>query len=73
MIPRTVLPTSKLTGLVELESLTPAKSKSIIDKIDRVLAQHYGLTDEELGFIINYDTKYRTGRGANSLGNDEEG
>ena len=24
------------------------------DKADRVLAEHYGLTAEELGFIINY-------------------
>lgn len=31
------------------------KSKNIIDKIDRVLAGHYGFTDEELDFIINYD------------------
>ncbi len=36
-------------------------SKSIIDAIDTVLAQHYGLTDEELDFIINYDSKYRMG------------
>jgi hypothetical protein len=50
------------TGLVELESLTPASSKPIIDEIDRVLAQHYGFTDEELDFIINYDIKYRMGR-----------
>ena len=41
------------------------KSKHIIDDIDRVLAQHYGLTNEELDFIINYDIKYRMG-----LGND---
>jgi len=33
-----------------------------IDEIDRFLAQHYGLTDEELDFIINYDIKYRMGR-----------
>ena len=33
----------------------------IIDKTDRVLAQHYGFTDEELDFIINYDIKYRMG------------
>ena len=39
----------------------PAKSKLIIDEIDRVLAQHYGFTDEELDFIINYDIKYRMG------------
>jgi hypothetical protein len=26
-----------------------------------VLAEHYGFTDEELDFIINYDIKYRMG------------
>ena len=31
------------------------KSKPIIDEIDRVLAGHYGLTAEELDFILNYD------------------
>ncbi len=39
----------------------PKKSKSIIDEIDKVLAKHYGFTDEELDFIINYDIKYRMG------------
>lgn len=53
---------NKLTGLVELESLSPAKSKPIIDDIDRALAADYGFTDEELDFIINYDIKYRMGR-----------
>jgi hypothetical protein len=38
------------------------ESKSILDKIDRVLAQYYGFTEEELDFIINYDIKYRMGR-----------
>jgi hypothetical protein len=37
------------------------KSKPLIDEIDRVLARHYGFTDEELDFIINYDIKYRMG------------
>jgi len=36
------------------------------DEIDRVLAAHYGFTDEELDFIINYDIKYRMGRDAES-------
>ncbi|MCC8118413.1 MAG: Eco57I restriction-modification methylase domain-containing protein [Bacteroidales bacterium] len=43
------------------ESFNPALSKSIIDEIDMVLAQHYGFTQKELDFIINYDIKYRMG------------
>ena len=35
--------------------------KPLIDEIDKVLAKHYGFTDEELDFIINYDIKYRMG------------
>ncbi len=45
------------------------KSKQILDEIDRVLAEHYGFTDEELDFIINYDIKYRMG---NSNGEEED-
>lgn len=37
------------------------KSKSIINDIDRLLAQHYHFTEEELDFIIHYDIKYRMG------------
>lgn len=44
------------------------KSKHIIDKIDRVLAKHYGFTDEELDFIINYDIKYRMGQDVEESG-----
>jgi hypothetical protein len=40
----------------------PSASKPIIDEIDRVLAIHYGLTEDELDFIVNYDIKYRMGR-----------
>ena len=61
---------NKLTGIVELESLTPSKSKPIIDVIDRALARHYGLSAEELDFIINYDVKYRMG--AELEGDDDE-
>ncbi len=31
---------------------------------DRVLAEQYGFTEEELDFIINYDIKYHMGRDA---------
>ena len=51
----------KQTGRTETQSFKIQKSKHIIDEIDHVLAGHYGLTDEELDFIINYDVKYRMG------------
>ena len=51
----------KTTGKVVYDEFYPRRSKSIIDKIDRVLAKHYGFTDEELDFITNYDIKYRMG------------
>jgi hypothetical protein len=50
----------------------PKKSKHIIDEIDRVLAQHYGFTDEELDYIINYDIKYRMGLVDGAGDSDEE-
>ncbi len=53
----------RLTGLVVYDEFYPRHSKHIIDKIDRVLAEHYGFTDEELDFIVNYDIKYRMGLG----------
>lgn len=53
--------TSRKTGEIIYEEFYPRKSKPIIDEIDRVLARHYGFTDEELDFIINYDIKYRMG------------
>lgn len=47
----------------------PKLSKPIIDEIDKLLAKHYGFTEEELDFIINYDIKYRMG---DELNKDEE-
>jgi hypothetical protein len=52
----------KQTGATETQSFKIQKSKPILDEIDTVLAGHYGLTEEELDFIINYDIKYRMGR-----------
>ena len=52
----------KQTGRTETQSFRIQLSKPIIDEIDHALAVHYGFTDEELDFIINYDIKYRMGR-----------
>ena len=49
------------TGRTETQMFKIQKSKPIIEEIDRLLAKHYGFTDEELDFIINYDIKYRMG------------
>ena len=48
-------------GDVECYQFNMKLSKPIIDEIDKVLAKHYGFTEEELDFIINYDIKYRMG------------
>ena len=49
------------TGRVVYDEFNQKPSKPIVDEIDRALASHYGLTGEELDFIINYDIKYRMG------------
>ena len=51
----------KTSGRVEYDEFYMKLSKPIIDEIDKVLAKHYGFTEEELDFIINYDIKYRMG------------
>jgi hypothetical protein len=49
------------TGVREQLIFKPSVAKSIIDQIDTILAEHYGFTEEELDYIINYDIKYRMG------------
>ena len=53
---------SKTRGLTEQKQYFVGKSKPIIDEIDKVLAAHYGFSEVELDFIINYDIKYRMGK-----------
>lgn len=56
-------------GPTEFQEFDWDLSKPIIDEIDRALTRHYGLSDEEMDFIINYDVKYRMGA---SAGEDED-
>jgi len=53
----------------EFDAFYPLFSKPIIDEIDTNLAKHFGFTNEELDFIINYDIKYRMGK---ELENEDE-
>ena len=60
--------TIRVLANCEYQEFDQARSKPLIDEIDRVLAQHYGFSDEELDFLINYDIKYRMGKGADDEG-----
>ena len=51
----------KQTGETKTQSFKVQKSKLVVDKIDYILAKHYGFTEDELDYIINYDIKYRMG------------
>ena len=52
----------KFAGSVSrYKSFIPKLSKEIINSIDIAFNKHYGFTEEELDFIINYDIKYRMG------------
>ena len=54
--------TYRTTGRnVVYDEYYPKFSKKYIDEIDKIIAKHYGFTEEELDFIINYDIKYRMG------------
>ncbi|MFO0899247.1 MAG: hypothetical protein U0836_17625 [Pirellulales bacterium] len=52
----------KKHGTLHIQCTYPRQSKAAIDDIDSTLARHYGFTDEELDFIINYDIKFRMGQ-----------
>jgi hypothetical protein len=54
---------------LKIETFDYAGCKAILDEIDQVLALHFGVTEEGLDFIINYDIKYRVA--ADAEGEDE--
>ena len=51
----------KTSGRVEYDEFYMKKSKDLIDEIDKALAEHYGFSELELDFILNYEIKYRIG------------
>lgn len=52
---------------IEYAEFYVGASKIVIDEIDQILAEHYGLSDSELDFIVNYDIKYRLGAEADEV------
>ncbi len=57
----------KNKGVTQTQSFKILLSKPIIDQIDQILAEHYGYTEEELDFIINFEIKYRMGKELNNV------
>ena len=48
-------------GKIKYQEFYPKRSKPIVDEIDAVLAQAWGLSSEAVDFLVNYDIKYRLG------------
>jgi len=51
--------TTKYANIDSFKEYKIGKSKHIIDKIDDIIAPLYGLTDDELYFIKNYEIQFR--------------
>ncbi len=47
---------------IELEEFRMSASKELLDEIDRALGVYYGLSDEEVAFVVGFDGKYRMGK-----------
>ena len=60
------------SGRVEYDEFYPKMSKTFIDTIDFALAQHYGLTNDEVDWLVNFDIKYRMGRDVLELDEESE-
>ena len=52
---------TKQGHFIEYDEISGASSKESIDLIDNALAALYGLSSDELDYIIRYDIKYRVG------------
>jgi hypothetical protein len=61
----------RTTGWIEYDEFYPRESKAVVDRIDELLASHFGFTPEELDYVINYDIKYRMGVEGEGEADDE--
>ena len=44
---------------IEYDEIRALLSKDVIDRVDFALAKFYGLSGDDLDYLINYDAKYR--------------
>jgi hypothetical protein len=60
-------------GVTEFQEFNWGASKPIIDQIDVLLARHFGLSDDDLDFVITYDLKYRGLGQDDAVGDHDDG
>jgi hypothetical protein len=48
--------------ILKIQEILPSKSKDIIDEIDDLLAEYYGLDKTESDFIKSFDIEFRTSK-----------
>ncbi|KOA18754.1 hypothetical protein CLHOM_30380 [Clostridium homopropionicum DSM 5847] len=53
----------KAKGDTEYMLFRPRYSKKVFDKVDFILGSYYGLTTDEINYLINYDIKFRVDDG----------
>jgi hypothetical protein len=46
---------------VQYQEFNPSESKPLMDKIDVALADHFGLSSDDLDYVLNYDVRFRLG------------
>jgi hypothetical protein len=51
----------KKIGTLKVLTFSPRLSKGKMDDLDRLIGEIYGLTSEEVDFIVNYDIEFRLG------------
>lgn len=51
---------NKRLGKTQYAEFRPRKSKSLFDRVDKLLANYYGFSGDEYNYIVNYDFKFRT-------------
>lgn len=61
---------NKKTSRIALQSLSPAKSKSVIDQVDAISAELFGLSPEQIDLSINHHIKCRMGQSADDDSDD---
>ena len=54
-----IIETNGVNGKTTLQEFHPKHNKPIIDELEKIVGRIYGLDDEEVAFIRDYDLRFR--------------